>query len=595
MSSTEMANSSAMRLANLIPLLEQSEGRAEIQIGLIDGPVDLLHPGFGNSIRDLTASADGCAVPAGVACQHGTFVAGLLAARRDVNPQGLCPGCSLVVRPIFPEGTSATATLGDVAAALAELIATGVRVVNLSAAPSTPTAFEEREFQQVLDEAAQRGVLVVAAAGNQAAIGGWTLTRHPAVITVMACDSIGRPFALSNLSLTGGRRGVLAPGVDIVGLSPGGGTRTLSGTSAATPFVAATVALLWSLIPEASATAIRNAVVFRKDGRATLIPPLLDGGNALKKLSILYPRTRSGKMNSPEDETPILEAVPHPALDAPMIVPQSEGGGCGCRGKGSAAAGPPTNVYAIGQIEARFPTIGVEKEFAQATARQQTSDMTDRGTMFAVLSRPENRYLLRKLCWVFSIENLQTYLLQPRHAPDLDLLLEAIRPNPRKTDVDVVIGTRGDLAPPEYCNGLGLPLVTVDQLYSFDIDALVKSVPRPAESPKDKFEAVAEEVFARISQLADNAGATDEHRALNYLLIRYPAVYAHTAEAHNKNMSLTGIDVRPSRLAGVRRVVDVILTYTHRQTDVNDKAFVRVDVTEQFPFLASKLAPYFDR
>ncbi|MDX6706625.1 MAG: hypothetical protein QOI48_2471 [Solirubrobacteraceae bacterium] len=99
----------------------------------------------------------------------------------------------------------------------------------------------------------------------------------------------------------------------------------------------------------------------------------------------------------------------------------------------------------------------------------------------------------------------------------------------------------------------------------------------------------------RILQLADNAGATDEHRALNYLAVRYPALYANAAERYADNATLTSVEVRPSRLSGVRNIVNAILSYTHRQTDVTDKQFVRVDVTEEYPFLVSKLMPYYDR
>jgi hypothetical protein len=42
-------------------------------------------------------------------------------------------------------------------------------------------------------------------------------------------------------------------------------------------------------------------------------------------------------------------------------------------------------------------------------------------------------------------------------------------------------------------------------------------------------------------------------------------------------------------------VVDIIFSFTHRQTDVTEKFFVRVDVTEEFPFLVTKLSPYYDR
>jgi hypothetical protein len=96
-------------------------------------------------------------------------------------------------------------------------------------------------------------------------------------------------------------------------------------------------------------------------------------------------------------------------------------------------------------------------------------------------------------------------------------------------------------------------------------------------------------------QTTDNAGATDEHRAQNYLCLRYPAIYATTAEMLERSCSLTEVAVRRSRLSGVRNVVDVIFSYTHRETDVTEKYFVRVDVTEEFPFLVTKLSPYYDR
>jgi len=73
-----------------------------------------------------------------------------------------------------------------------------------------------------------------------------------------------------------------------------------------------------------------------------------------------------------------------------------------------------------------------------------------------------------------------------------------------------------------------------------------------------------------------------------------PQLYAQTAEANSDNASLTAVDVRPSRLSGVRKIVEVIFSYTNRQTDVTDKYFVRVDVTEEFPFLVTKLSPFYE-
>ena len=104
-----------------------------------------------------------------------------------------------------------------------------------------------------------------------------------------------------------------------------------------------------------------------------------------------------------------------------------------------------------------------------------------------------------------------------------------------------------------------IPIVAFDQIYSFDIDSLIKSIPRPKEIAAKEFTPAAEELFMRIMQMADNAGAADEHRGPNYCAVRYPAVYAKAAEQFALNSSLTALEVRPSPLSGTRRIVDVII------------------------------------
>ncbi len=268
---------------------------------------------------------------------------------------------------------------------------------------------------------------------------------------------------------------------------------------------------------------------------------------------------------------------------------------CGTAPANNGGAAAPSYVYAIGRIEARFPRPSVEKEFAQAVGRDKTSGLTDRQALHTVLSKPENRYLVRQLCWVMTVEGLETYILVPRDPADFDLLVEALRPTPQPWDLDCVIGFRGPIAPPEMCNGLMVPIVAFDQIYSFDRDALIKAIPKPEKTSAKEFAPAAEELFDRIMQMTDNAGATDEHRALNYLAVRYPAIYANAAEAFGRNASLTAVDVAPSPLSGTRKVVGVIFSYTNRNTDVTEKFFCRVDVTEEFPFLVTKLSPYYDR
>ena len=309
---------------------------------------------------------------------------------------------------------------------------------------------------------------------------------------------------------------------------------------------------------------------------------------------------------SPAAAAPLVATV-----DSGRVAPQA------CPTCGVAAAGnagavtPPAWIYAIGRIEPRFPKISVEKEFAQVLGRDKAAGLTDRQALHSALSRPENRYLARQLCWVMSIEGLETYILVPRDPMDLSLLVEALRPTPQPWDLDCVIGVRGPIAPPEMCNGLMVPIVAFDQIYSFDREALIKALPREKrprgeESPRgrgreerprerDEFEASAEELFDRIMQMADNAGSTDADRALNYLAVRYHRIYEAASEAFGRNESLTAVEVRPSALSGTRKVFDVIFSYTNRSTDVVSKQAVRVDATDEFPFLVTKLSPYYDR
>jgi hypothetical protein len=297
-------------------------------------------------------------------------------------------------------------------------------------------------------------------------------------------------------------------------------------------------------------------------------------------------------------EQPITRQEVQPAAPTPEVRPNTAiSPQAGCATCGGAAGMPvkPSFVYAIGQVEARFPNLAAEKEFAQATGRSDTAGKTDQQTFHTVLSKREHRYLVRQLCWVLTIQGLDTYLLVPRDPADIDLLVEAIRPASSPNDIDVVIGLRGPIAPPEMCNGLMVPIIAFDQIYSFDRDALIKAIPKPDKTKVEQFGPAAEELFHRIMQMTDNAGATDDHRALNYLAMRYPGIYAKAAEEFAKDCSLSGLEVRLSPLSGTRKIVDVIFAYTNRNTDYTEKFFVRVDVTEEFPFLVTKMSPYYDR
>lgn len=252
-------------------------------------------------------------------------------------------------------------------------------------------------------------------------------------------------------------------------------------------------------------------------------------------------------------------------------------------------------VYTLGRVEPRFPYPSVEKELAQAIKRTETVGLTDPEVLSVVLSKQENRYLVRQLCWVLTIESLDTYILKPRDPLDYDLLVKAIRPAPSPMDIDAIIGVRGPIASPELYNGLMIPIVIFDQLYSFDRDALIESIPHPEQTTVEQFKKVAEPLLDMIMQLADNAGATDEHRALNYLALRYSAIYHEAMKKFEQDFALKGVETQLSRLSRTRKIVDTIFMFSHRHTDFTEKFFVRVDVTEEFPFLVTELSPYYNR
>jgi hypothetical protein len=303
-------------------------------------------------------------------------------------------------------------------------------------------------------------------------------------------------------------------------------------------------------------------------------------------------------MSERESIEPPLGSAPGAAISAAVAEnppPSGNAADCPTCGGGTGASSPPSYVYAIGKIEPRFPRLSVEKEYAQIGGRAETQGHTDRQALHQIITRRENRYLVRQLCRVMTVQELETYILVPRDPTDFDLLVEALRPRPQANDIDVVIGVRGPVAPPDLCNGLMVPIVAFDQIYSFDVEAMVREIPRPERIEAAQFHAVAEEVFSRVIQIADNAGAMDEHRALNYLALRYPAVYATVADAHARNASLSAVEVRVSPLSGTRRIMEVVFSFTNRATDVVEKFFTRVDVTEEFPFLVTRMSPYFDR
>ena len=271
-------------LVRLTPLMDRTSGRPDVTIGLIDGPVAMNHPELASQhIREIPGNGSGaCTQANSTACLHGTFVAGILSAKPGSVAPAICPDCTLLVRPIFAEtkaanGEMPSATPKELAQAILDCLDAGARVVNVSAALAQPSTQSERALEEALDRAARRGVIVIAAAGNQGTLGSTAITRHPWVIPVVAYDLQGKPMGHSNLGNSIGRRGLGAPGDKITSLGAEGKPLTLGGTSAAAPFVTGTIALVWSEFPTATAAEVKFAATQAyASRRTTVVPPLLD-------------------------------------------------------------------------------------------------------------------------------------------------------------------------------------------------------------------------------------------------------------------------------------------------------------------------------
>ncbi|MET8830444.1 hypothetical protein ABZX40_33715 [Streptomyces sp. NPDC004610] len=248
-------------------------------------------------------------------------------------------------------------------------------------------------------------------------------------------------------------------------------------------------------------------------------------------------------------------------------------------------------VFAIGQIRARSRDPGVEKEFTQAVGAADTKGLTTDEVLREVLARPENRYLARQMQYVLTIQGVETYDVVPRYPEDFDKLIAAVRPAPTSLDLDVVVGLRDPHPAADSCSGLALPVLEFQQLYSFDRPSLFTAIEKPDGMSAKRFRSTADEVLTKILQITENAGATPEDRAANFVACRYAAVYLKTFEAFTDDYALTSIEVRPATVGADQGVMSFTVSYTSRTTDLTENYSVLVSTRYLNPYLLTRLGP----
>ncbi|MEO8350885.1 MAG: hypothetical protein ABI680_04085 [Chthoniobacteraceae bacterium] len=284
-----------------------------------------------------------------------------------------------------------------------------------------------------------------------------------------------------------------------------------------------------------------------------------------------------------EDHPP--KATPAPESAAPHApCPQ-------CAGK---APGHQQYIYSIGRLDVRFPSVSLEREFQQRERQlllERKTGWANSGERLAhVLTH--NPHLARAVCFVHSVGNIPAYIVAATGSEVLKGLVEAARSAGQPDAWSIVIGKRGPMGMPTTCGGLLAPMMACDQIYTFTlkefIDGLVQRVKLaglPSTKKAEALPAVAEDIFRRIAGSAENLGAEDGHRALNYFLVQHPGLFLAAVERANKAV-LDSIETRTTVGAMDTRIVTVVLTFIDHATGVPERLFCRIDVTDEWPFVA---------
>ncbi|MFQ6057680.1 MAG: S8 family peptidase [Anaerolineae bacterium] len=199
-------------------------------------------PGENNNVQD----EDG----------HGTHVAGIAAAEANngIGVAGLAWGAALMPVKVM-EDTYIGAWYFDIAAGMVYAADNGAAIINLSLGGEEPG----QTLEEAVAYAHQRGVLVVAAAGNDDGPILYPAAYAP-VLAVGATDPSDQRAGFSNY---GPQLDVMAPGVDILSTWPRvGGYFRRTGTSMAAPHVAGLAALVWAADPHLTPDQVATVIQF---------------------------------------------------------------------------------------------------------------------------------------------------------------------------------------------------------------------------------------------------------------------------------------------------------------------------------------------
>jgi hypothetical protein len=522
--------------AELNCLANDSSGDPRVRIAVIDGPVDRSHPCFaGASLDQLEAPSQ--SPDLAVASAHGTSVASVIFGQPGSPVPGIVPRCHGIMVPVLHQRRGALAgSQIDLARGIALALNAGAAVINISAGQFEPGGEAHPYLADMVRRCQEQGVLLVASTGND----GCSCLHVPAaaasVLAVGAMDDRGDPLSLSNWGNAYLDHGILAPGFDILGAVPGGGTALHKGTSWATAIVSGFAALLLSaqvqrgepLDPLRIRTLLIETAVGCDEHSATDCNRLLAGRLNIPRA---WAQLKNERRITMSDDVQICE--PPPTLrDRPLVQAQGQGAECSCGKSGgsgctcgekagsecSAKTNQPTLVYALGQLGYDFGSEARRDSFIQ----HGVNNPHDPRQLLAHLQ--EHRALAAALIWTLVQDSTPIYAIVPAGpfaAETYDLLRQLLQQQ-LEEGVERVSLPGWGAGKITLSNGQVVPQVMPELrgMYSWSTSALLDAVVgKPAADPDDEVRERASELtnfLDRIYYELRNLGILPQERAMNY-------------------------------------------------------------------------------
>jgi subtilisin family serine protease len=260
----QMADNNAnwyLRAININELWDQTTGKKEVVIAVIDNGFDLNHPELKGKFVKPYNVIDKSEDVSPSKINHGTHVASTIVANGNNNQGivGICPDCSFM--PIKVEDKNGFMTNTAIIDAILYAIKNKVDVINLSLGMQIPvdlkipiqsqkdyinsSAKDEEEFWiDLFNYANEKNITCVLAAGNSNIMTGFDpFQRVNSTIKVGAVNQNGIRADFSNFGI---KTTIYAPGTNIYGAKFGNDYEFLQGTSMAAPIIAGIVGLLKS-------------------------------------------------------------------------------------------------------------------------------------------------------------------------------------------------------------------------------------------------------------------------------------------------------------------------------------------------------------